>query len=492
MKSLLNICVVLLFTSLTASSQIDWHVDGMPPAGNPQPFTPPNVQEDILPNGLRVWYCRVNDLPLVEMNLVVHAGSAQDDSGKAGLAFLTADMMVTGTKASSAKSMAEKLAVLGSSISSNANYDYTQIFARSLLQNVPQTLTVLSEIVTSPSFDTTAFKKKHQGLLDFLYKGLSNHATFTTQTLLAEMYGYDSPYPYTVRGRFRDVFEIKVDDCRQFYSKWYTPSNMTLLISGNIDYAGFRQLLVDRIGKWNVESAPNIQARKPRHPEARIILIDNVELKQALIRIGYKSTDRNSPDFEKINLMNEVFGGSRSSILARSFWGQRSLSPNFVSGVSFHKSDGYCVISGSVPSKYVDSALGIIDAAIAQIKDSLVSPDELWEAKKQYTDNFDKEFSTHSKAMMKMLELSVYQLNRDYNNGYVARFNRVTREDIRDVANILFSSPQIIVVAGDAEMLEPILKARYSIPVTAIGRAELMQLEAPPGLREWEEQPTTP
>lgn len=480
-----------LFVTSLASAQTTINIPGMPPVRQARPFHPPDVKEDILPNGLRIWYSKSNDLPTVEMTLVIHAGSYSDDSAKNGCAFLTSEILVGGTRKNSADALAARLAEAGSSITAVTQYDNTQLYTVSLTRSLPQTLDVLSEIAMAPAFDTTAFKLKKEAALAKLYSNLGNHSMLVTQTLLARMYGYSAAYAYTPAGRFRDVFSLTIDDCKAFYSKWYSPENATLVISGNVDYAGIKPLLLDRFGSWKRTPVTPKPAAVFAGNEPSILIIDDPDLKSALLRIGYQCTSRKTADFEQLLLTNELFGGSRSSRLARAFFGERAMSPNFTSGLSFHKNNGYCIISGSLPPKYADSALKIIDRVIRFMTDSLVTEEELFEAKKAYTDGFDREFSTNKLTLTRVQELAVYGLDRDNYDQYIQRFQRITREDVRKTANILFGTPRVIIVGGDAEVLEPLLKSAFTIPVNVVTRGELMMGEEPPGFREWESRTIT-
>jgi hypothetical protein len=62
----------------------------------------PALQEFTLPNGLRVLVMEKHDLPLVQVNLLVDAGSVRDAAGRLGVASLTADMLDEGAAGRSA------------------------------------------------------------------------------------------------------------------------------------------------------------------------------------------------------------------------------------------------------------------------------------------------------------------------------------------------------------------------------------------------------
>ena len=71
------------------------------PAAPPALKLPP-VQKQTLSNGLSVWVIEQHEVPLVQANMIVRAGSAADPIGKYGVASMTASMLDEGAGGKSA------------------------------------------------------------------------------------------------------------------------------------------------------------------------------------------------------------------------------------------------------------------------------------------------------------------------------------------------------------------------------------------------------
>ena len=68
-----------------------------PPTLGPAPtLSLPPIQKRALSNGLPVWIVESHEVPLVQVNLLVLAGSGDDPAGKFGVASLTAAMLDEG------------------------------------------------------------------------------------------------------------------------------------------------------------------------------------------------------------------------------------------------------------------------------------------------------------------------------------------------------------------------------------------------------------
>ncbi len=67
----------------------------------------PPIQKRMLSNGLPVWIVEAHKVPLVQVNLVVQAGSGDDPAGKFGVANLTAAMLDEGAGSRSSLEIAD-------------------------------------------------------------------------------------------------------------------------------------------------------------------------------------------------------------------------------------------------------------------------------------------------------------------------------------------------------------------------------------------------
>ena len=72
--------------------------------------TLPSIDRRLLSNGVRVWLVEAHEVPLVQVNLVITAGSGDDSPGRYGLASLTSAMLDEGAGARSALAALEEAA----------------------------------------------------------------------------------------------------------------------------------------------------------------------------------------------------------------------------------------------------------------------------------------------------------------------------------------------------------------------------------------------
>src|SRR5829696_7775448 len=76
----------------------------------------PPIQKRMLSNGLPVWIVEAHKVPLVQVNLVIQAGSGDDPAGKFGVANLAAAMLDEGAGSRSSLEIADAIDYLGADL----------------------------------------------------------------------------------------------------------------------------------------------------------------------------------------------------------------------------------------------------------------------------------------------------------------------------------------------------------------------------------------
>src|SRR6478672_7929181 len=98
-----------------------------PPVGPPSPLKLPQIDKRQLSNGLRAWVVELHEVPVVQVNLLVLSGTADDPVGKFGVASLTAAMLTEGAGSRSALEIADAVDFLGADLNAVSAFDSTSV-----------------------------------------------------------------------------------------------------------------------------------------------------------------------------------------------------------------------------------------------------------------------------------------------------------------------------------------------------------------------------
>src|SRR5262249_46313811 len=106
------------------------------------------------------------------------------------------------------------------------------------------------------------------------------------------------------------------------------------------------------------------------------------------------------------------------------------------------------VYVGTDPNK-VEEATGAVRAELARVREELVSPEELEQARKYLTGSFEISLQSNSAQSEEMAFNELYGLGYENGRRYLAAINTVTAEDLRRVARAYFDdNASTLVVVG--------------------------------------------
>ncbi len=407
------------------------------PRAEVAPPVPITIVKDSLPNGLRIVYARLNDVPLVEFNLLVHVGAAEDPIGKEGLAALTAQCLLSDAPRAEKPSIPLSLAQFGSSMTTYAGAEYSQIYARTLARTMLQTLDMLAEVVRNPAITPDVIREKANRMQTGLSAMQRGGGEMLTRALLEGMYGPGHPSVRLVAMNASSLNTLTLENVREFHSKWYVPENMTLIITGSVEYASLRAVIADRFGSMPNGAAPVQRARLAAAVPGALLLVEDVHQQIVPLRIALPGPARNDPRAAAYLVLDRILGEGRSSRLFRAFWGERFIHPSFQTGIVFTRDGSALIVTGNAPLRMADSIAGIVMDVLGSIAKEGVSSAELEAAKLSLTGTYVHEFTTNRKVQTLLQDAVAYA----YDPTSVTRFHHevaaVTDQDLRTVAAML-------------------------------------------------------
>jgi len=132
-------------------------------AAKPSSFSLPPYTKFTLSNGLTVYLMEQHEVPVINVSALFPAGAIQDEK-KAGLASLTADALLFGTKSYTKSQIEEQLDFLGATVSTYAAQEYAALQASFMATHQDKVLPILKEIIVNPVFNAEEFAKKQKRL----------------------------------------------------------------------------------------------------------------------------------------------------------------------------------------------------------------------------------------------------------------------------------------------------------------------------------------
>jgi len=153
--SCLRVFVACLFASTVGFAALSAQAPNraMPPKVGPPPAVKlPQIQKRQLSNGLRAWIVEMHEVPVVQVNLVVLSGTADDPPGKFGAASLTAAMLTEGAGSRSALEIADAVDFLGADVSAVSAFDSSSVRLHVPVARLAEALPLMADVALRPTF----------------------------------------------------------------------------------------------------------------------------------------------------------------------------------------------------------------------------------------------------------------------------------------------------------------------------------------------------
>ncbi|MGH2402131.1 MAG: M16 family metallopeptidase, partial [Candidatus Limnocylindria bacterium] len=280
-----------------------------PIAGSPRPYRFPDFEHRRLANGLGAWLVPLPERELVSIHLLTDAGAASEDEAHAGIAALTAQLLVTGTRRLDAAAFAETTERLGIEVSSESSWDSARAGFTALGSKLDDGLALLAEMLRAPRLDAGEFDRIKAERLNDILQARADPGRLADESFLREVFAAEEPYGRLSAGTPESVAALTVEDARAFHAIHYAPNVADLVIAGAIEADAALDAIERHLGSWG-GTAPEHRTFAPtQRGGRRIVLVDRPGSVQSELRVGHLGIDRHDPRYFPAMVMAALLGG---------------------------------------------------------------------------------------------------------------------------------------------------------------------------------------
>jgi zinc protease len=441
-----------------------------PPLGPQARLTLPAVEKHELANGLDVWLVEAREVPLVQMNLVVHAGSGDDPAGEFGLASLTAAMLDEGAGARSALEIADELEFLGAELRTASSFDASVVRLNVPARAMTRALPIMADVVFRPTFLAAELERLRQERLTALLQARDDPAAVATPAFARIVFGNEHRYGTSAVGTTATLTAFTAAQLQAFHAATYRPSNATLIVVGDIAGAGGLPSIERAFGEWPARDATRRKAlpAAPQLDDVEVVIVDMPGAEQSQIRIGAVGVARSTPDYFALQVLNTVLGGSFTSRLNQNLREEHGYAYGASSRFDMRLTPGPFTAAAGVQTDKTAESLTEFFNELTAIREP-IGEDELAKAKNYLALGFPGSFETIGDLAGRLEELAIYGLPEQYFNDYTAKIGAVNAAAVQRAAEAHLQLDKLaVVIVGDLERMGPAVRALELGPVRVI------------------------
>ena len=448
---------------------------GPPELGPPPSLILPSIQHLKLENGLKILLLEKHELPLVQLNLLVMAGSGMDPTGKTGLASMTADMLDEGAGSRDALELADAIDFLGADISTGSGRHTTVVSLNTPITRLDEALPLMADVALRPTFPADELERKRRARLTALMQWHDQPNTIAAVQFIRALYGEAHPYGRTTSGDKASINAMSTKDMKKFHKAYFRPNNAFLVVVGDVTADSILPKIKQAYGKWKSKQVSPADWPEIGQVEGpAIYLVDKPESAQSVIYMGRVGVSRHTDDFYSIVIMNTILGGSFTSRINMNLRQVHGYTYGAYSSFSFRPLPGPFLANSSVQAEVTDSAIVEFLNELRGIREP-VPEDELSKARNSVALSYPESFQTISAVAGQLNNVAIYGLPDDYFNTYTERMLAVTADDVARAANAYIDPDNLVmVIVGDREKIESGIRALEYGPVNVLSVTDVL------------------
>jgi len=401
-------------------------------AAEPPAFHMPVPVVRTLPNGLRVAVFPQSRLPIVQMQLVVPAGAAQEAATTLGAASATAQLLRAGTTSRSAADLVAEVDRLGGSLTTSASRDFSTAGAAFLAADFEAGLELLADVVVNPVFPPEELARYRALSAMVLLPRQQDPAAVADERLWAAVFA-DHPYGRSLLGSLQSLPALTVEAVQMFYRDFYRPDRAILAIAGDVDPERAFAAAADRFGNWAGRFAepPAVPAPAPR-PGPRILLLDRPGAARCEVRVGFVGPGQGSPDGIALQLADRILGARGvTSRDAGAPGPEGDPSGGLRSSLVLQRSASLASFSSASPADSVGALLTRLRDGLARLGSQAPEEAEVAAARRYLQGAHPLQLQTLGSVVAQWLGAELYGLGDDWLDRYDAQVGAVTAEQVR-------------------------------------------------------------
>jgi zinc protease len=438
-------------------------------------------QKFVLDNGLTVIVHEDHKAPIVAINTWYHVGSKNEKLGKTGFAHLFEHLMFGGSEHAPGRYIDAMEKIGATDLNGTTNNDRTNYFENVPTSAVDYTLWMESDRMgfLLGSLDQKTLDLQRGVVQNEKRQGENQPYAVSRQLITQNTYPAGHPYSWTVIGDMGDLNAASMDDVKEWFKTYYGPSNVVIVLAGDIDAKTAREKVEKYFG--NIPAGPPVAHQEvwvaKMTGSHREIVQDRVP--QARVYKVWNIPQYGSADGDYLDLVSDVLSVGKTSRFYKRLVYDDQIATNANAFVPLNEIAGQFYVQATAkPGGDLAQVEKELDEELARFLKEGPTAEELARVKAQYEANFIRGIERIGGFGGKSDRLAQSQAFRGSPDAYKISLKRVqeaTAEDLKTAANRWLSDGAFI--------LEVQPFPTYKTAATGADRSKAPDTGTPPELK---------
>lgn len=403
-----------------------------------------------LDNGLKLLVRPVKRPGLVAM-IWYKVGSADEPGGLTGISHVLEHMMFKGTSHYPPNSYSKIIAENGGQDNAMTSSDFTAYFAKISAKQLPIFLALESDRMHNLTLSKKEFEKEIKVVQEERRMRTENNPQALTYEKLLATAHVASPYHHPTVGWMNDLENMKVEDLKHWYDKWYTPNNATIVLVGNIAPQKALQEVKKYFGAQPKTMLPDRKPQKIPLDIGQRQLQLTLPAKLPLLAIGFNVPSTITADQKwlpyALEVVASILDGGDSARLDRKLVRGKHIASQINLSYDLYSRYDALFLMMAIPTKLANLPTLKEDLLkeIKALQDKPVTQKELQRIKNQVIAHKSYEKDSLFGQAMALGELETLGLGHQELDNYFKQINAITAKQVQLAAKLLLKPERMTV-----------------------------------------------
>lgn len=405
-------------------------------------------EEYDLPNGLHVILHQDNSAPVVTTGVMYHVGAKNEVKGRTGFAHFFEHLLFEGTPNIKRGDWFKVVSSNGGSNNANTTNDRTYYYETFPSNNEQLGLWMEAERMRHAIINQVGVDTQREVVKEEKRMRMDNQPYGNLFPAILENVFTNSQYHWPTIGSMEDLNAAKLEEFQAFYKKYYMPNNATLVVAGDIDPAQTKKWIQTYYGSIPKGVKPTFTYIKDAPiTQTKEVTVTDANIQMPGYIFAYRTPANTTRDSKVLDMISTYLSDGKSSVLYKKLVDEDKKALQVGAfNVGFEKASVFAFFAIPMGETTKATLQKDIDAEIVKLQNTLISEEDYQKLQNQFENNFVNSNSSIQGIASSLATYNMLHGDTNLINKEIDIYRKITREDIKAVANKYLKPNQRVII----------------------------------------------
>ncbi|MFN3020170.1 M16 family metallopeptidase [Chryseobacterium sp. TY3] len=405
-------------------------------------------EEYNLPNGMHVILHQDNSAPVVTTGVMYHVGAKDEEVGRSGFAHFFEHLLFEGTKNIKRGDWFKIVSSNGGTNNANTTNDRTYYYETFPSNNLQLGLWMEADRLRQPIINQIGVDTQREVVKEEKRLRMDNQPYGNLLTALQTNLFAKHPYRWTTIGTMEDLNNAKLEEFQDFFKKYYSPNNATLVVAGDFKKDETKKLIEAYYG--SIPKGPEVKRTTLKEDpitQPKEVTWNDPNIQLPAYLFSYRVPGSRDKESYALSMLSTYLSNGKSSVLYKKLVDQEKKALE-VQAINLGLEDYGIFAFFAIPmgSTSKDVLQQDIDTEVKKLQTDLISDEDYQKLQNIVENQFVNSNSSIQDIASSLATYNVLYGDTNLINKQIDIYRSVTKEDLRNAAKKYLNPNQRVII----------------------------------------------